>query len=103
MLLINNDDVTKLLSMKDCVEALEVAKEQPLMGNLDRRLRRLESQQQACNHWNGQHPNVLLVNPKLDEVALMETELAGCPTCRRRGGPPKIFILVHPELECTDN
>ena len=75
MLLINNDDVTKLLSMKDCVEALEVAKEQPLMGNLDRRLRRLESQQQACNHWNGQHPNVLLVNPKLDEVALMENRI----------------------------
>ena len=73
------------------------------MSNLDRRLKRLESHQAACNHWDGQRPNVLLVNPKPDEVALMQKELAACPSCRRRGGPPQMLILEHPDFECTDN
>jgi alanine dehydrogenase len=39
MLLINNDDVTKLLSMKDCVEALEVGYEDLAAGNATHRPR----------------------------------------------------------------
>ena len=72
------------------------------MGNLDGRLKRLETHHAACNHWDGQRPTVLLFNPTDDEVARMQKELADCPGCRKRGGPPDILIYDHPDLEGSE-
>ena len=66
---------------------------------LDGRLKRLESHQAACSHWDGKRPNVMLWNATPDDVARMQETLSTCQSCRRRGGPPKIFIYRHPDLE----
>jgi len=64
------------------------------MGNIERRLARLEGQQGACNH----RSPVILANPAEEEVERRKNELAECPSCKRHG-QPKLIIMTYPEFD----
>jgi hypothetical protein len=63
------------------------------MGNIERRVARLEEQQGACNH----HPVVILANPTDEVVMQKRQEIDRCPSCRRRERP-RMVIIHYPEL-----
>jgi len=64
------------------------------MGNIERRLTRLEGQQGACNH----RSPVILANPTADEVERRKKEMDECPSCKRHGRP-KLIIMEYPEFD----
>jgi len=64
------------------------------MGNIERRLARLEEQQGACNH----RSPVILANPTEGEVEQKKKELDECAGCRRHGRP-KMVIMTYPEFD----
>lgn len=64
------------------------------MGNIERRLARLEGQQGACNH----RSPVILANPAVEEVERKRKELDECPSCKKHG-PPQLVIMKYPQLD----
>ena len=56
--------------------------------NLERRIKRLEEQYNACNH----RSPVILANPTEEQVERMRKELGECPSCSRHG-QTKLIIM----------
>jgi len=59
------------------------------MGNIERRLARLEGQQGACNH----RSPMILANPTAEEVERRKKELDECPSCKKHGRPKLVIII----------